>query len=1062
MLAKNVLLAEDEEIIARHIQSTLVDLGYHMSSVVSNASDALRSVERVKPDIVLMDFTLKGEMDSVEAARQMYYIYDIPVVFLSSYMDEEILQRTNKTNPFGYLIKPFKDIELLSTIEISLHNHQKERSLKMNQYWFSSVLKNISEAVIVTNQSNEITYMNKMAQTLTGWSFQEANGKILSDVFFVSKLVNSYTPYTKNYSDKKYITNEMLINKDGITVIPIQTSSTQIVDQNSRFIGNIIVFHDITNYEKIIKDLMSENNILHDDLSNYDPIDVDCQESEARFRKRIQNISGYIYDVEFQNNQVISTYHSPRCLEITGYTPEEYQNNPNLWIEMVFHEDKQHVREHLKNIRRNVNHPIIEHRIIRKDGSIRWVSNTCTIQTNSENKIIRETGFIIDITDHKKIEEELKIAKDQAESANHIKTMFLANMSHEIRTPMNGIIGMIEILADTNLNDKQRDYLYTIKESADSLLMIINDVLDFSKIEEDKLTLEYIPFNLADCLSYTIKPFAIQSSKKNVELIYFVSPNVPAMLIGDPGRLKQIIINLIGNAVKFTEKGKIIFQVEVDPEQINSQDNSDNITLLFSVLDTGIGISPDKKESIFDSFSQADPMISNQYGGTGLGLAISQRLVKMMNGKISLESKIGKGSKFFFSIIFKIPNQNEWIVPTLDSLGSLNNLSVLIVDNNPVNCSILKETLINWKMKPIVVRNTATAQAVIRKAKKNNQSFQLIIIDRQMPDKDGFKLAKSIQKSLKSKDIPIIMITSTSLKGDARLCKTNGISAYLVRPVEQSELLQTITMVINPLINSDLITSHSLKENIVHLKIMVAEDNKINQKIIINILEKWGHHVILAENGWEAIALLEKNHIDIVFMDVLMPIMNGIEATEVIREKEKITGQHVIIVAMTAYAMREDKERCLRAGMDAYISKPIKLKDIYDLIYRYTCKLQNNQAINELVIPSNKIFDLDQVLNNLQGDKVFLKELIELFLNKNPKTLFEISQAIERQDINAIAMAIHSLKGVLLNLCAFQSVDFLESLEKKLQVGDFDKIKMMYNKLLEQISILKEELRNIS
>ncbi len=669
-----------------------------------------------------------------------------------------------------------------------------------------------------------------------------------------------------------------------------------------------------------------------------------------------------------------------------------------------------------------------EYRMRRLDGTLTWGLENATLIQAADGDQWRIQGTIIDITERKLAEEEVNKAKEAADAANRAKSEFLANMSHEIRTPMNGILGMTELALDTNLTSEQREYLSMVKSSADSLLKVINDILDFSKIEAGKLELDLIDFSLRDSLEQTIKTLALRAHQKGLELVCDVSEEVPELIIGDPTRLRQIIVNLVGNAIKFTEKGEVVLQAELESHL------EDGVGLHISISDTGIGIPHEKQELIFGAFSQADGSVTRKYGGTGLGLAISRQLVEMMRGRLWVESEVGKGTVFHLTAPFALSKATIPSKP-LDQF-SLAGIPVLIVDDNATNRRILQDMLTYWQMKPKLADGGRSALALLREAQASGNIFPLVLTDAHMPEMDGFTLADQIRHDPKLADATIMMLTSGGQRGDAARCKELGVAAYLTKPIRQSDLREAILTVLGSKSpgaeGQNLVTRHSLREMRRSLRILLVEDNAVNQRLTIRVLEKQGHSVGVAGNGREALAALERSNyheFDLVLMDIQMPEMDGFEATRAIRELEKSTGNHLPIVAMTAYVMKGDRERCLSAGMDGYVSKPIQVEELFTAIESALPPGPDSLAVRPV-----EAIDRSALLARVEGDATLLAEMTSLFLRDYPKYLSDIRVAIVRRDPKALESAAHGLKGSVSNFAArvaFEAALRLESIGHK-------------------------------
>lgn len=791
------------------------------------------------------------------------------------------------------------------------------------------------------------------------------------------------------------------------------------------------------------------------DISERKRAEQTLRESEEKFRTLAETITIPIF-IHAGRNFI---YTNPCTANISGYTREELQAM-NFWD--VIHPDfKEKVTTFARSRLTGESAPSqYDLKILTKGGQERWLELSLAVINFQGESVILGTGF--DITERKQMQEELQKAKEAAEAASRAKSEFLANMSHEIRTPMNGIIGMTELVLSTKLSSEQREYLELVKNSSDSLLDIINDILDFSRIEAGKLDIREVEFGLRNTVEKIVEALALKAHEKGLELACYIQPDIPDSLIGDPGRLRQVLVNLMGNAIKFTEQGEVVINLE----KASSYENG--VELKFSIKDTGIGIARNEMKYLFKSFSQVDGSYTRKYGGTGLGLAISKQLVELMRGTIWVESKKGEGSTFYFTAVFEL--DREAVQESRTGVEDLKDLEVLVVDDNKTNRIILRNMLKEWDVSVALAEGAEEGLAILKKRSITNRPIELILLDAQMPEINGFTLVERIKNDPMLNKATIMMLTSSSLRGDAARCRELGISAYLIKPVKKSELYEAIVCTLNQAKEEKkLVTRHTINEKDINggkqglpdkkervLNILLAEDNYINRKFAATLLEKRGWRVAAVQNGREALEALKMETFDLVLMDVQMPEMDGLEATQAIREKEKQTGGHIPIIAMTAHCMTGDKEKFLESGMDFYLAKPVKAEELYTVIENILL----GDSINEAAVSGSCPINLIEALKAMDGDKLLLKELVKEMIEALPKEIKALKESISKRDEVQMQQRAHRLKGALSYFGAKNACSLayeLEQLGMENRINDAVEILM---KLEEELEKFKEMFSN--
>jgi two-component system sensor histidine kinase/response regulator len=957
-----------------------------------------------------------------------------------------------------------------------------EVSLMQERHLLRGMMDNVPDAIYFKDRNGRYLRINKaLADHFRLAEASYADGK--TDFDFYSK---DYA--TAAAADEKAIlqTGRGFVNKelrevtaDGV-VRWLSTTKMPWHDKEGRIVGTVGITRDITDRKRAEAALResAEQTRLIIDTANDAFVAMDS--------------AGKIIDW------------NPRAEEVFGWKRKEALGR--LLAETIIPERyRQAHTDGLAKFLKTGDGPVINRRLeiaaMRRDASEFIVEFTITPIRRGASYVFN--AFLHDITSRKEHEQQLQRAKEAAEAASGAKSLFLANMSHEIRTPMNAILGMTDLVLGTELSPLQRDYLAVVQESGESLLLIIDDILDFSKIEAGRLDLNAETFALAESVGDMMKLLALRAHNKGLELAFRVAPDVPDVVIGDRARLRQIIVNLAGNAVKFTDHGEIVLDVSLE-ENSEAAPNAEEVHVHFSLRDTGMGITPDDQKRIFDAFEQVDNTNTRKFGGAGLGLAISSRLVKLLGGRIWVESELGRGSTFHFTAKFEVaPAGSMDVAPIAEIKGR----SVLIVDDNATTRRILDEALRDAGATTATAANAYEAISAVDKARRTGAPFDAVLSDANMPGGDGFVLYQQLQKSGQSP--PLVMLLSSGDRlGDVARCDDAGVRHYLIKPVKASELIAMLTAAISgDLAPASAGTTRMSFESSLSaidlpkpertvipalrgtaapppqmrpLNVLLAEDSLVNQKLATGLMQNHGHRITVAHNGQEALAAVEAGSFDLVLMDVQMPIMDGITATRAIREREKAAGTHLPIIALTAHAMKGDRELCLSAGMDGYVTKPVRAGELFrtiesilgeEAVLDETFLSANSPSSNgseasepmtNNATPSARLngtkVDLSVAMEAVQGDRGLLKELIQAFLEECPGLIDDIHGAIERSDGNALQLSAHRLKGSMRYFGATRAFDQAYILETLGREGNMQAAAEPLAAVRQEIAVLRPAL----
>jgi two-component system, sensor histidine kinase and response regulator len=998
-----VLLIEDDEddyVIARNLLAKTEGGNYHLEWEGSYAA-AVETIKASRHDVYLIDYRL-GEHNGVDLVRLVVESgCKAPVIMLTGESRVDI--EATRAGAADYLVKGhITSAALERSIRNALDRSRAAEELRLSEERYRALVENSLGLICTHDLEGRLLSINPAAAQALGYRPDEVIGRNLSE-FLPSTAHSRYRSYLVLIQQDLVSTGLMrLLRKDDEEAIWEYSNSLQVEPGKPSYVLGYA--HDVTESKRFEKAL---------------------RESEERYRDLFENSNDLI---QVANPDGLIVYVNSVWKRVLGYEDEEVMHFS--FFDIVAPASRAKCLDLFQRAVAGEKIDYFEAAFLTKDGSAITVEGniTCSFK-NGQPTWAR--GIFHDITERKLMETELQVAHDAALESARLKSEFLANMSHEIRTPMNGVIGMTELLLSTDLAANQRASGEAILASAESLLVIIDDILDFSKIEAGKLVFSSIDFGLRETLSEIVKTLAVRSYAKGLELVYYTSPDVPDALVGDPGRLRQIIINLVSNAIKFTARGEVVLRVE------KISDENDEALLRFSVTDTGIGISHENQKLIFEPFVQADGSTVRQYGGTGLGLTISSRLIEKMHGRIWIESNLDQGSTFYFTARFNLKPQASPALAPPDA-DRLRDLSVLVVDDNGTNGRLLHDLLSAWHMKPSTVDSGRAALAALNLARDRGEPFALVLVDVDMPDLDGLSVAAQINLHPGLAQQVILMQRPDNIGNPSP--EDLGIAVSLTKPIRSSDLLNVIMRAFSSGPGQERSTPIPESTSALHrspLHILLAEDNEINQRVAVGILEQEGHSVPVAANGKLALSALEKERFDLILMDVQMPVMTGLEAVAAIRQQEQRTGAHIPIIALTAHAMNGDRERCLDAGMDSYLAKPIRARELLKSIENLMSGLAETTP-SPADLPLNRtLLDRTAMLDFVGGDQKLLRAVIGVFLKNCPDHVSGIRSAIAEGDGDALRIAAHNLRGaasIFLSPSAIQSLTRLEQMGRESQV----------------------------
>ncbi|MFO1022972.1 MAG: PAS domain-containing protein [Planctomycetales bacterium] len=834
---------------------------------------------------------------------------------------------------------------------------------------------------------------------------------------------------------------------------PVRNSSGEIVGVQG-------MYWDVTRRVQAETDLSDSNRRLQHEVTERALANTALRDSEALYHSLVDNLPIYVTRIGLDGR---ITYVNNNYCQLMGLAREEILGKTNFDF---------HPPEYAQKYRNDEIHVAETGEVFtaveenKRGDDTRYYEVRKSPVRNGQGKITEIQAVFWDVTERHLAESQreqaeiaLRAAKEEAEFANQAKSAFLANMSHEIRTPLNAILGMTELVLDTPLSEGQREYLRLVHESGESLLGIINDVLDFSKIEAGKLDLYPEPFYLRGCIEDAVRSLAIRAHRKGLELVCHIPLDVPQHLVGDAGRVRQVLINLVGNAIKFTDQGEVVVRVAC------LEKDAKEALLLFSVTDTGIGISPEKLDLIFAPFEQADSSTTRRFGGTGLGLSISTRLAELMHGSLQATSELGAGSTFRFTCRLELGEETS--DTTQQGVHNLSDRRVLVVDDNPTNCKIMQEIFFSWGLLPHVVQSGREALEVMQREFAAGRPFELLVTDLNMPEWDGLDLVQRVRQDPDLADLPTILLTSGVQSDFHTRCKALEISRWLLKPVKQSELFDAVVAGIGEgeIIEPEQGADGSAHAPVITGHILLAEDSVINQKLARGLLEKWGHTLEIVGNGRDAINKWQSESFDLILMDLQMPVMGGLEATQRIREIESGSGKRIPIIALTAHALKGDRETCLAAGMDGYLSKPIRAEELRQLLETFLAPHQKEEKTSVKVAQETGSSGTgsvrwEELRNAAGGDESLMRELVEAGIHEIGEQIEILKESAESEQAELVRRTAHTLRGSLRMFGAEPVSELAAQVELRGKTANWEGILPLIDALSTKVTELQRELTN--